>query len=80
MDQSHDEPLSKRLKLDSPADDSAIPVVPATLDPFSFERETGLFGSVYHSLGLAASTELEVGISEYVDPTIPGFSAIIKHR
>ena len=80
-----DQPPAKRIKLDAVAAAAAVvaastPAPPASAPAFSFEGETGLFGLVAPSLGFRAATEPEVGILEYVDPDIPAFSGIIKHR
>lgn len=87
---SDSDPPAKRVKLDPEATPAAdAPVAPAAAAPapagptkaqFSFEGEKGLFGTVAPSLGVRASTEDEVGISEYADATVPPFSGIIKHR
>lgn len=89
------EPPSKRVKVDSDsftpiASTSNSAPYQVTITPglnkfetpkeFSFEGEEGLFGLVWPSLGFRASNEDETGILEYVDPTVPPFSGIIKHR
>lgn len=47
---------------------------------FSFEGETGMFGAMKDSIGVAPVTEEEVGITEYMDPSIAAITGIIKHR
>lgn len=58
----------------------ALAAPAAPVDPFSFEGETGLFGSLGESIGLRPSSEPEVGITEYIDPSVAAISGIIKHR
>lgn len=47
---------------------------------YTFDNETGLFAAIKHTLGVRASNEQEVGITEYADSTVPAFAGIIKHR
>ncbi|KAL8279139.1 hypothetical protein RQP46_008395 [Phenoliferia psychrophenolica] len=80
-DRLEDDRPAKKLKLEEPEVAAATPAAPdAAPNPFSWAGEGGLFGSLVETLGRRASTEPEVGISEYVDPDIPPFSGIIKHR
>ena len=80
-DRLEDDRPAKKLKLDEPESAPAAPAVPEPApNPFSWAGEGGLFASLVDTLGKRASTEPEVGISEYVDPEIPPFSGIIKHR
>ena len=65
------EPAAKRTKLEAPSREAEL---------FGQSNESGLFFALRSTLGLRASTEEEVGITEYVDPTIPPFEGIIKHR
>jgi hypothetical protein len=82
MNPQDDQPPAKRVKLDDVSVPAPAPAVaPATTeDRFSFANETGLFASVFPYLGIRAATEPEVGILEYVDPDVPPFAGIIKHR
>ncbi|KAK4691535.1 hypothetical protein P7C70_g9326, partial [Phenoliferia sp. Uapishka_3] len=80
-----DDRPAKKAKLEEPEPATTVPAKSAAQvdvkhDPFSFSGEGGLFGSLVGTLGKRASEEPEVGITEYVDPDIPPFSGIIKHR
>ena len=57
-------PPAKKLKLDHDADDTPV-------------------AAKYQSLldrGTQRPSEATVGITQYVDPSVPAFTAIIKHR
>ena len=72
---------AKKLKLEEPEVATVVAAAPEPApNPFSWVSEGGLFGSLVETLGKRASTEPEVGISEYVDPAVLPFSGIIKHR
>ena len=62
------------------SDPAPAAIVEKAVDPFSFEGETGLFGSLVGKIGRKPVTEPEVGITEFIDPSIAAISGIIKRR
>jgi hypothetical protein len=74
--------IAEKLNSAKSTDDSVATPVPATTqDEKTFEHETsGLFSSIKSTLGVRASNEIEVGVTEYADNSIPSFAGIIKHR
>lgn len=71
--------------IDTPVNSAHVPVYTANdEDPeevrFTFEGETGLFGSLAGKIGRMPVTEPEVGITEFIEPSIAAISGIIKHR
>lgn len=80
------EPSAKRVRLDETISTAPAPIPAPTPAPTKaklfpqFQTESGLFGSIKDTIGIEAAAEPDVGITEYVDPAVPPFSGIIKHR
>src|ERR1700682_5019741 len=76
-DPSSEERASKRPRLETEVDSKEHQTtdVPAS-QPAKAKSSLGLFDRLGENLGKAPVAERDVGIEEYVDPTVPPFKAI----